>query len=125
MLASREQRKVVLRDLMIFQLKLMLDSAKDIVLSPLAIIAAGADVLFPTDRVGKRFYFVMRVGEKFDSWLSLFGAADRAEAGEDGLFGASRAGSATMLGRLESMVLGHDEPETDEDLPFRRTRNAA
>ncbi|MEO5511885.1 MAG: hypothetical protein ABIV28_04475 [Longimicrobiales bacterium] len=111
--ATKQERNIVIRDLLIFQLKLVLDSAKDIVLSPLAIVAAGADILFPTDRVGKRFYYVMRVGERFDSWLSLFGMAERAEAGEGGLFGASRAGSATMLGRLESMVLGHDEPEED------------
>jgi hypothetical protein len=121
--ATREQRKVVIRDLAIFQLKLMLDSAKDIILSPLAIVAAGADIVFPTDRVGKRFYFVMRIGERFDHWLSLFGAAEKAQIGEDGLFGASRAGSATMLGKLEAMVLGHDEPETDED--ESRFRSAA
>jgi hypothetical protein len=108
---------------MIFQLKLMLDSAKDVVLSPLAILAAGADIVFPTDRVGKRFYFVMRIGERFDHWLSLFGAAEKAQSGEDGLFGASRAGSATMLGKLEALVLGHDEPESDEVDP--RFRNAA
>ncbi len=117
--ATPQQRNIVLRDLMIFQLKLLLDSAKDLVLSPLSIAAAAADILFPTDRVGKRFYFVMRIGERFDSWLSLFGMAERAEAGQGGLFGASRAGSATMLGKLEAMVIGHDEPETGEELRFR------
>jgi hypothetical protein len=118
--ATRQERNVVIRDLLIFQLKLVLDSAKDIVLSPLAIAAAAADILFPTDRVGKRFYHVMRVGERFDRWLSLFGMAERAEAGEGGLFGASRAGSATMLGKLEAMVIGHEEPETDEGNVFDR-----
>lgn len=125
MAATREQRKVVLRDLMIFQLKLMLDSAKDFVLSPLAILAAAADILFPTERVGKRFYMVMRIGERFDNYLSLFGAAEKAQAGDDGLFGASRAGSATMLGKIEAMVLGHDEPETDDDRMDPRFRAAA
>lgn len=122
--ASKEQRKVVLRDLMIFQLKLMLDSAKDIVLSPLAIIAAAADILFPTERTGKRFYMVMRIGERFDQYLSLFGAAENADAGDGGLFGASRAGSATMLGKLESIVLGHDESE-EEHRANPRFRTAA
>ena len=116
--ASKAARKVVLRDLMIFQLKLMLDSVKDLVLSPLAFIAAGVDILFPTEVAGQRFYFLMRLGERFDSWLSLFGAAENADGNRGGLFGASRAGSLTMLGKLEAMVLGHDEPE--EQTPFDR-----
>jgi hypothetical protein len=116
----RRTRVVVLRDLAIFQLKLFLDGAKDIVLSPLAIGAAAADVFFPGRKPGHRFYAVLRLGERLDSWLNLYGAAANAEATTDGLFGASRAGSSTMLGRLEAMVLGHEEPETD---PFRR--NAA
>jgi hypothetical protein len=103
---------VVLRDLGIFQLKLMLDGIKDVTLSPVAIVAAAADIVFPGTRVGHRFYAVMRLGEKFDRWLNLFGAASQAEATRDGLFGASRAGSNTMLGRLEAMVLGKEEGES-------------
>jgi hypothetical protein len=105
-------KQVLLRDLAIFQLKLMIDGLKDVVLSPVSFVAASVDILFPGPRRGHRFYAVMTVGEKFDRWLNLFGAAQEADAGNDGLFGASRAGSPTMLGRLESMVLGHDEADT-------------
>ena len=52
--------------------------------------------------------------------MNLFGAAEQAEATADGLFGASRAGSDSLLGKLEAIVLGHDEPESEP-----RTRNAA
>jgi len=109
---DRPQR-VVIRDLMIFQLKLLLDGMKDFVLAPVSITAAALDLLFPGPRVGHRFYFIVRLAERFDEWLNLFGAADRADAGSDGLFGASRAGSDTLLGRIEAIVLGHDEPEPD------------
>ena len=118
--ASRKQSALLIRDLMIFQLKLVLDGAKDFVLSPLAIGAAALDILFPGERVGKRFYAVMRIGEKFDRWLSLFEMAERAEVGEGGLFGASRAGSNSMLGKLEALVIGHDEPETEDRFEGRR-----
>jgi hypothetical protein len=104
---------VVLRDLMIFQIKLALDGLKDVTFMPLSLAAAALDVVFPGPRVGHRFYAILAVGEKFDRWLNLFGAAKDADAATDGLFGASRAGSPTMLGRLESVVLGHDEPEPD------------
>ncbi len=108
--ATPEERKVIFRDVLIFQVKLALDAAKDLVLSPLAILAAGADLVFPTDRIGKRFYHVLRMGEKFDRWMSLYSAAEHADAGEGGLFAESRAGSDTLLGKIEAVVLGRDEP---------------
>lgn len=115
-----DDRSVLIRDLVIFQIKLMLDGVKDLILAPLSICAAGLDLVFPGERRGHRFYRVMVWGEKFDRWLNLFGAAEQADAQSDGLFGASRAGSDTLLGKLEAMVLGHDEPE-----PGPRTRRAA
>lgn len=102
-------RWVLLRDLAIFLGKLALDGAKDIVLSPLAIAAATVDVLFPGDRPGRLFYGVLRAGERFDRWLSLFSASEKASALDDGLFGSSRAGSPTFLGRLEEVVIGREE----------------
>lgn len=106
-------KSVIIRDLVIFQLKLMLDGLKDLVLSPVSILAAGLDIVFPGPRPGHRFYGVMTIGEKFDRWLNLFGASERADATEDGLFGRSRAGSNALLGWLEELVLGHPEAEPD------------
>jgi hypothetical protein len=106
-------RWVILRDLLIFQVKLAMDGAKDIVLMPLAIAAAAFDLLLPGRRPGRFLYAVMRLGERYDRWLCLFGAAEKADALSDGLFGASRAGSRSMLGRLEEIVIGHPEPEPE------------
>lgn len=106
-------RKVLLRDLIIFQLKLLLDGLKDIVLSPLAVGAVALDILAPGDRTGRSFYAVMRLGERFDRWLNLFGAADRASAERGGLFAESRAGSDTLLGHLEKIVIGREESEAE------------
>jgi hypothetical protein len=132
--APREHQRIIFRDVVIFQIKLFLDGVKDIILSPLSIIAAAADVISPTDRVGKRFYHVMLIGERMDKWLNLFGAAEHADPGEDGLFGASVAGSNTMLGKLETMVTGRVEtqpapkPEFDDHPldwePAARSRQA-
>lgn len=104
-------RWVLLRDLVIFQGKLLLDGAKDVVLSPLAVAAVVADLVLPGERPGRFFYGVMRIGERFDRWLSLFSAAEKADALDDGLFGSNRAGSPSFLGRLEEIVLGHAETD--------------
>jgi hypothetical protein len=114
MTTKNRTRWVILRDLGIFQLKLVLDGAKDIVLAPISLAAAGLDILFPGPRPGRRFYAVIRIGERYDRWLSLFSAADKATAMDDGLFGASRAGSRSLLGKLEELVIGHEEPLSDQ-----------
>ncbi len=110
MTIAGKTRWVILRDLVIFQIKLVMDGAKDIILSPLAIGAAVADLFLPGARPGRRFYTVMRMGEGYDRWLSLFAAAQKVDALDDGLFGASRAGSDSLLGRLEEIVIGQEEP---------------
>ncbi|HEU5210061.1 MAG TPA: hypothetical protein VFU06_11775 [Longimicrobiales bacterium] len=101
--------RILLRDLAIFQLKLFLDGLKDVVLAPVSIVAAGIDLVLPGKRQGHRFYAVMRMGERFDRWLSLFSAANRAEGGDDGLFGPERADPDSMLGRIESMLFDQME----------------
>ena len=103
-------RWVIFRDLLIFHLKLSMDGMKDVVLAPASLLAALLDLAFPGEAPGHRFYSVMGIGERFDRWLSLFSAADKASAQEDGLFGASRAGTPSLLGKLEEVVIGYEEP---------------
>ena len=101
-------RRIIVRDLILFQLKLFLDGLVDVVLSPLSIAAAIVEVLFAGERRGKIFYSILRIGEKADLWLNLYGAAGRADS--DGLFGGSKAGSESLLGELEMRLRGGDEP---------------
>lgn len=111
-LKSPESR-VLLRDLLIFQLKLGLDGIKDVVLSPLSIIAAIADIVLGPPASGPRLYRVLRIGERFDLWLNLYRPAEDAGLNPDGLWGESRADEDTLLGRLEHWGRG-PEPDGDE-----------
>ena len=72
-------------------------------------VAVVLDLLF-SGRRKRLLYKVMHLGERFDLWLNLHGALTRGEATGDGLFGGSRAGSETMVGKLEQLVRGGDEP---------------
>ncbi len=101
-------RWVIVRDLAIFQLKLLLESLKDLVLAPASLLAALLAIFFGGENRGRIFYFVLRIGEKYDLWLNLFGAAQRADV--DGLFGGSKAGTDSLVGRLEQQVRGGDVP---------------
>jgi hypothetical protein len=95
---------VLIRDLLIFQLKLVLDGLKDLVLIQLSLGAVLFDLLFGRPGRASLFYGVLRLSERFDLWLNLYGAAKGAETTGDGLFGASRAGSNSLLGRLEELA---------------------
>lgn len=107
------RRGVVVRDFAIFQVKLLIDGVKDIVLSALSVLALILDLLSGGGRKPRLFYSVLAMSERFDLWLNLSGAVTRLEEDElddDGLFGASEAGSDSLLGKVEEMVRGGDRP---------------
>jgi len=103
-------RPVLIRDFIIFSIKLLLDALKDVFLLKASIVAVILD-LFLGGKRRRIFYAVMRLGERFDLWLNLHGALSGPEDGSgDGLFGRSKAGSDTLLGQLEQAVRGGDVP---------------
>lgn len=106
----RASRSVLIRDYIIFSIKLLLDALKDVFLFKASIIAVILDLFFGGER-RRIFYAVMRLGERFDLWLNLHGALSEPDDGKaDGLFGSSKAGSDNLLGKLEQVVRGGDEP---------------
>jgi hypothetical protein len=117
---------VLIRDFLLFQLKLALDGFTGFAVSMLTLVAVVFDLLSDAPRRGRYFYRVLRVAERFDLWLNIYGPASRARQSGDGLFGASRAGSHNLLGRLEQMArdLGFDDP-TGVDRPAKVRRKYA
>lgn len=103
-----------MRDYLIFTVKLAIDGFKDVALFQIASIAVLADLLRGEGH-DRLFYKVVRLSERFDLWLNLNGAVKELEKGQtdDGLFGASTAGSDTLLGKMEGWVRGndYDDPE--------------
>jgi hypothetical protein len=104
-------RRVLVRDLAIFQLKLVLDGLKGVFVLQLSIGAAVFDFVFGRPGRTLLFYRVLRLSERFDLWLNLYNASGEAEMNRDGLFGASRAGSDTLVGKLEEIVRQRVEPQ--------------
>jgi hypothetical protein len=106
--------RVAMRDFVIFQIKLALDGLKGVIVFPLSLLAITVDMIRGPRNRPRHFYSVVRMSERFDAWLNLYGAVERLEAGEsdddDGLFGASEAGADSLLGKLEEMVRGGDAP---------------
>ncbi|MDX1493648.1 MAG: hypothetical protein R3253_06300 [Longimicrobiales bacterium] len=105
-------RGVTLRDFAIFQAKLFLDGMKDFLAIWLSVGAIILDFIAGRGSRPRLFYSVVRASERFDRWINLHGVLDEMDAGDtaDGLFGGSRAGDGTFVGRIEKMVRGGDEP---------------
>jgi len=120
-------RGVTIRDFLIFQLKLVVDGLKDLAVFHLSIGAIVLDIISGRGRRPRLFYSVLRMSEKFDLWINLHGVVERLESeeSEDGLFGASEAGSDSLLGQIEQMVRGGDVPRAGRAKRVRRSEDDA
>ncbi len=65
----------LLRDVLKFQLKLLLDALRDILLSPLSLTAAAIDALGKRGGEQSLFYGLLRLGRRTEDWIDLWGAA--------------------------------------------------
>ena len=97
---------VLIRDLALFFIKLTLDGMKDVMLMWLSVFAVIADLFIGGSRRGRLFYGVMHMGERIDLWLNVYGPARRAAQNPDGLFGESRAGADSYMGKMEELMGG-------------------
>lgn len=100
----RLSRGVLTRDFLIFELKLVLDGLIDLVMAPLGAIAFVSELIFPGRLLGSRFYAVLRMGERWDRWLSLYQPAKEAETSGDGLLGSTTISADSLIGTIEDLI---------------------
>jgi hypothetical protein len=70
-----DDRRTLIRDASVLQVKLILDGLRDLLLVPASIIAAimsGIDGY--KGKPGTQFYDLLEIGKRSDSWIDLFGA---------------------------------------------------
>lgn len=105
--------EVLLRDLIIFQVKLLLDGLKDVVLSPLAIAAVLWD-LVPSRNAprGRAFYQILKVGERFDLWLNLYNPSHAQRQDHEGLLEAGVHSADSLMGKLEQLARAEAEKQS-------------
>ena len=73
----------MLRDALIFQIKLVIDGIRDFILIPVSLIATVMSLLKPGAKAGSEFYDVVAFGRDTEHKINLFGAADRIEVPAD------------------------------------------
>jgi hypothetical protein len=81
--SNESPRTRLFREAVIFQLKLMADGLRDLVLVPVSMIAALAGLIRGGDQPDREFKQVIDVGRKTEHWIDLFGNhAQDADAGQ-------------------------------------------
>lgn len=96
-------RWVLLRDVAVFQSKLVLDGLKDILLSPVSLGAAALSLFNKEGETGRQFYEVLHTARRLEDWLNKYGDADRIPAPG---FAIKQEGESidSMIARLEELV---------------------
>lgn len=67
------KRGELIRNTVVFQLKLMADGFRDLVLLPVSLIAAIIGLLRGGDQPDREFQQVIQVGRDSEQWINLFG----------------------------------------------------
>lgn len=96
---------MLIRDVLVFEGKLIVDGFRDFLLLPVSLIAGLISLLGKGPHPGPEFYDLLRLGRRSERWINLFGALDRksASAPEDG----KQAGRDfdDLVSRVESFVV--------------------
>ncbi|MEM6666759.1 MAG: hypothetical protein AAF638_10185 [Pseudomonadota bacterium] len=64
----------LIRTVIVFQIKLFLDGLRDVIMSPMSIMAGIIGILFGGNRPDWAFQRLMRFGRRTDVWINLFDA---------------------------------------------------
>lgn len=79
---NRDERWKFLRDVLVFQIKMLLDNIRDFALMPVSLVAALIDLVFRGEREGALFYKVLRWGSHSESVIDVYSAIEHHEPGD-------------------------------------------
>jgi len=98
-------RWTLIRDILVLQLKLVVDGLRDFILVPISLLVGFISLVKGGDTSGSQFYELLRTGRRSERWINLFGAAER-------VYGPSIADDRfptedidEMVSRVESFVV--------------------
>ncbi len=102
--ARQLDRRTLIRDVAVLQVKLVADGLRDLILVPASLIAGIASYFSGDgDRPGPQFYRLLGAGKRSEHWIDLFGAYRHSPDGAEREF--SDANIDDIVGRVESFVV--------------------
>jgi hypothetical protein len=77
--SGSNERWKFFRDVLVFQLKMLLDNIRDFALMPVSLVAALIDLIFKGKRHGSFFYQVLRWGAHSEEVINVYSAIEAQE----------------------------------------------
>ena len=74
---SMPDRWTLIRDILVLQLKLIVDGLRDFILVPISLVVGLLSLVKAGNATGSEFYELLRTGRRSERWINLFGAAER------------------------------------------------
>lgn len=101
--ANPGERWKFLRDVLVFQIKMLLDNVRDFALMPISLFAALIDLVSRGEREGALFYKVLKWGARSEAVIDVYSAIDHRETGD---FKVSRDYTVDgVIARLEGVLM--------------------
>ena len=101
--AKQGDRWTVIRDMLVFQFKLVIDGILDLVLLPVSLVVGV--VSFVRGGSGHEFYELLRLGRRGERWINLFGAAGRKSGPPQEAVEPAARDLDDLVSQVESFVL--------------------
>ena len=79
---NADHRWQFIRDVLVFQVKLLLDNVRDFALVPVSLVAAIVDLIFKGEREGALFYKVLRWGAHSEEVIDVYSAIEHHDPGD-------------------------------------------
>jgi hypothetical protein len=98
-------RRDMVRDVAVFQLKLLADGFRDLLLVPVSIAAALVALLKKGPKPGPEFYDLLRAGRRSEHWINLFGAVDQVHGKKSDDETVRRDDVDQLVSKVESFVV--------------------
>lgn len=95
----------MIRDVAVFQLKLVADGLRDLLLVPASLVAAIIALLKRGPNPGPEFYELLKAGRRSEHWINLFGAVSQASSTEGGDKQLPGDDIDKLVSKIESFVV--------------------
>ena len=103
-------RRTLIRDVAMFQAKLIVDGFRDLLLVPVSLVAGVISLLSGKDgEPGPQFYHLLGVGKESEQWINLFGALKNAPADIQHIHPFPDTDMDDIVGRIESFVIDEEK----------------
>lgn len=102
-------RPTLIRDVAMFQAKLIVDGLRDLVLVPVSLVAGVVSLMSGKDgEPGPQFYHLLGVGKQSEQWINLFGALKNAPPDMKPVQPFPDTDLDDIVGRVESFVIDEE-----------------